>query len=351
MWYGSPSTIPLGWQLCDGGYGTPNLRDRFIVGAGRSLNLGDNRITNSNYDSASAIGYYALYYIMKVGKGIDIVVPNFVLNYPTVCTSPITGGSYFTWSVTGGYPGETWYATTDAPNTPRVPPISGVAYLGVNGSATFTDGDFGNDLGPITVTFHFSQSGTYTRTITNIAPFTLTYPTTCSSPSLGGSYFTWSVRGGKPNETWYATTTAPNTPYVSGTLDAHGSATYTNGDFGNFVGDITVTFYFSQSGTYTKTITSISNLSTFVLTYPSTAKSPSRGGTYFTWSVTGGKPNESWYATTTAPDLPSISGFSLDSSGAATYTNGDFGPNTTGLVTVTFYFSQSGTYTRTILLQ
>lgn len=34
MWSGSITTIPAGWRLCDGTNGTPNLRDRFIVGAG-----------------------------------------------------------------------------------------------------------------------------------------------------------------------------------------------------------------------------------------------------------------------------------------------------------------------------
>lgn len=34
MWSGSIATIPTGWLLCDGTNGTPNLRDRFIVGAG-----------------------------------------------------------------------------------------------------------------------------------------------------------------------------------------------------------------------------------------------------------------------------------------------------------------------------
>jgi hypothetical protein len=36
MWSGSIATIPTGWFLCDGGNGTPDLRDRFIVGAGSS---------------------------------------------------------------------------------------------------------------------------------------------------------------------------------------------------------------------------------------------------------------------------------------------------------------------------
>jgi len=34
MWYGSIISIPSGWNLCDGTNSTPDLRDRFIVGAG-----------------------------------------------------------------------------------------------------------------------------------------------------------------------------------------------------------------------------------------------------------------------------------------------------------------------------
>jgi microcystin-dependent protein len=36
MWSGSIGSIPDGWALCDGTNGTPNLRNRFIVGAGGS---------------------------------------------------------------------------------------------------------------------------------------------------------------------------------------------------------------------------------------------------------------------------------------------------------------------------
>jgi hypothetical protein len=34
MWSGSIATIPSGWFICDGANGTPDLRNRFIVGAG-----------------------------------------------------------------------------------------------------------------------------------------------------------------------------------------------------------------------------------------------------------------------------------------------------------------------------
>lgn len=33
MWSGAIADIPAGWYLCDGNNGTPDLRDRFIVGA------------------------------------------------------------------------------------------------------------------------------------------------------------------------------------------------------------------------------------------------------------------------------------------------------------------------------
>lgn len=40
MWSGSIATIPSGWYLCDGTNGTPNLTDKFIVGAGASYAAG-----------------------------------------------------------------------------------------------------------------------------------------------------------------------------------------------------------------------------------------------------------------------------------------------------------------------
>lgn len=39
-WYGNLSSIPSGFALCNGQNGTPDLRDRFIVGAGSSYGLG-----------------------------------------------------------------------------------------------------------------------------------------------------------------------------------------------------------------------------------------------------------------------------------------------------------------------
>ncbi|WP_313758483.1 hypothetical protein [Tissierella sp.] len=41
MWSGSIASVPSGWTLCDGTNGAPDLRNRFIVGAGSEYNVGN----------------------------------------------------------------------------------------------------------------------------------------------------------------------------------------------------------------------------------------------------------------------------------------------------------------------
>lgn len=40
LWYGALGNIPAGFQVCDGTNGTPDLRDRFVVGAGTTYAMG-----------------------------------------------------------------------------------------------------------------------------------------------------------------------------------------------------------------------------------------------------------------------------------------------------------------------
>jgi len=40
LWSGSTASIPSGWYLCNGSNGTPDLRDRFVVGAGGGYSVG-----------------------------------------------------------------------------------------------------------------------------------------------------------------------------------------------------------------------------------------------------------------------------------------------------------------------
>ena len=40
LWSGSIASVPTGWLLCNGASGTPDLRDRFVVGAGNGYAVG-----------------------------------------------------------------------------------------------------------------------------------------------------------------------------------------------------------------------------------------------------------------------------------------------------------------------
>jgi hypothetical protein len=40
LWSGSSATIPSGWLLCDGSSSTPDLRNRFVVGATSTYAVG-----------------------------------------------------------------------------------------------------------------------------------------------------------------------------------------------------------------------------------------------------------------------------------------------------------------------
>ena len=68
MWSGAIGSIPVGYLLCDGTNGTPNLKDSFVVGAGNTYSVGSNGGFTSSVTSPSGVNlplYYALAYIMK----------------------------------------------------------------------------------------------------------------------------------------------------------------------------------------------------------------------------------------------------------------------------------------------
>ena len=53
MWSGSLTNIPAGWVLCDGSNGSPNLRDRFVVGASAVRSVGATGGSEAHSHSAS----------------------------------------------------------------------------------------------------------------------------------------------------------------------------------------------------------------------------------------------------------------------------------------------------------
>ena len=67
MWHGLLANIPVGWALCDGTNGTPDLRDRYLKGSAVSTNPGSTGGANththaehaSQSHSGAAVGNHA----------------------------------------------------------------------------------------------------------------------------------------------------------------------------------------------------------------------------------------------------------------------------------------------------
>lgn len=58
LWSGAIVDIPNGWALCDGNNGTPDLRNRFIVGAGDIYNPGAAGGSNThNHTGTTDVAY------------------------------------------------------------------------------------------------------------------------------------------------------------------------------------------------------------------------------------------------------------------------------------------------------
>src|SRR3990172_420875 len=58
MWSGTVATIPATWQICDGTNGTPDLRDKFVVGAKQDDGgVAKTNVTGSLTQSGGSISY------------------------------------------------------------------------------------------------------------------------------------------------------------------------------------------------------------------------------------------------------------------------------------------------------
>src|SRR3990167_3705731 len=60
LWSGLLANIPSGWALCDGTAGTPDLRDRFVVGAAAAADPGTLGWASSLSHSGTAVAAHAV---------------------------------------------------------------------------------------------------------------------------------------------------------------------------------------------------------------------------------------------------------------------------------------------------
>jgi microcystin-dependent protein len=73
IWSGSSASIPSGWYLCNGSNSTPDLRDRFVVGAGSTYAVGNtggskDAITVSHTHSVTDPGH--AHKLLSSGRGM-----------------------------------------------------------------------------------------------------------------------------------------------------------------------------------------------------------------------------------------------------------------------------------------
>lgn len=134
MWSGATNAVPSGWALCDGNNGTPNLKDRFIVGAGQSYGVGN---TGGNITQTPSVWTNA------AGTGIQVAgtaINESQMPWHTHGGSVGSDASVTTQrNVQGMYDGE-WlsaghfYATYLSPETARKPLKEFSASLSINGT-------------------------------------------------------------------------------------------------------------------------------------------------------------------------------------------------------------------------
>jgi hypothetical protein len=127
LWSGSVGAIPAGWALCNGSNGTPDLRSRFVVGAGSAYNV------NATGGTADAVVVSHSHSITDPGHihGAGITAPGVIAHAPT--SSSIMGASsgiqgyrnYISSAVTGISVNSSGQSGTNA----NLPPYYALAYI------------------------------------------------------------------------------------------------------------------------------------------------------------------------------------------------------------------------------
>ena len=95
LWSGSSASIPGGWTLCDGTSSTPDLRDKFVVGATSTYAVGDNAtMGNTGPHTLTTAEMPAHTHTYNVSSGSDPKAGGGDANLTTVSSSTTgsTGG-------------------------------------------------------------------------------------------------------------------------------------------------------------------------------------------------------------------------------------------------------------------
>ena len=113
MWSGNTANIPSGWVLCDGNNSTPDLRDKFIIGAGSTYNVSD---TGGSTETGA--------HTLTIAEMPTHSHPNVHTSAGWNATHGDNGGMASTWGSTGDAGGNGAHS-----HTGNLPPYYALAYI------------------------------------------------------------------------------------------------------------------------------------------------------------------------------------------------------------------------------
>lgn len=122
LWSGSIVSIPTGWLICDGTNSTPDLRDRFVVGAGTTYAVNAtggsaNAVVPSHTHTATDSGHTHT----QTGYTSAIAQSNGQNQYPVINATSLTTGT--------GFADITVSTTGVSPTNANLPPYLALAYI------------------------------------------------------------------------------------------------------------------------------------------------------------------------------------------------------------------------------
>jgi hypothetical protein len=124
IWSGSAGAIPSGWNLCNGSNGTPDLRDRFVVGAGSTYAVGN---TGGTKD---AIVVSHSHSISDSGHSHDVRIPSRAVgNNATALYSTSDGSTKSTVTSESANTGISINSTGDSGTNANLPPYYALCYI------------------------------------------------------------------------------------------------------------------------------------------------------------------------------------------------------------------------------
>lgn len=140
LWYGTIANIPTGWYLCNGSNGTPDLRDKFVIGASSDETaLAKTNVTGSLTQSGGSKDAIAVSHSHTASSSVSD--PGHAHSLSGLYGSPNSGGSgradvnqstqyYSTGSATTGISVSTTVNSAGSSGTnANLPPYYALAYI------------------------------------------------------------------------------------------------------------------------------------------------------------------------------------------------------------------------------